>query len=315
MAGVLKAQSISGDVGNSWLKIDPSTRNASMGEVLGAVQDDADAVDINPAGIGLGRGGEISFSQNFWAQGLSVSHLVYNQSLGNGDGFSLAGDYTNFGTIPIYTVTGSVIAANGSESPMGLNFYAGYGLHLGAGWRLGLTAHYIYDNIQPSFPGSTGAVDGGLLYQIPGTGLALSGVLSDLGSNLDTASLPLQLKTGAAYSFGNESSIHALTLAAQRDWSLISASVSSFGVGAEYWYENLIAVRAGYRITDSGSVTGVTGLTFGAGVRYKDWQLDYAMATMGDFGTSNQIALSLKLGGDGKPAAPASQPAPTSGDN
>lgn len=288
------AQAISNDAGNSWLKMPVSARDAAMGEVLAAAPEDVDALAINPAGLGLGAGG-LSLSQNFWVQGLSLTHAVYRRTLSDHDGFSLSADYLNFGNIPIYTVTGSVVSANGSESPLGLNLSGGYGLALGEGWQFGLAAHLIYDNIQPNFPGSTLAVDGGVLYQFQTLPISLAVVVTDLGSNLDGFSLPLQFKTAAAYRLGNERSVHALTLAAQGDWSLINAALSSGGMGAEYWYRNLIAVRAGYRFTESGTVSGLTGFSFGVGVRYLDWQLDYAMATMGDFGTSNQIALSLWL--------------------
>jgi outer membrane protein OmpA-like peptidoglycan-associated protein len=85
-------------------------------------------------------------------------------------------------------------------------------------------------------------------------------------------------------------------LGAEGDWSLINRNSTLVGLGAEYWYQNVVAFRAGYRFENSAALNGVTGLSLGAGARYLNWQLDYALTTIGDFGTSNQITLSLRLG-------------------
>ena len=299
------AQSVSQDEGTSWLRVPESTRDSGAGGAFGADPDAMDAVDINPSELGLSRGSEISFSQNFWAQGLSMQHLVFSQGLPGGNGFAFGADYLNFGTITNYSVVGGVLTANGSYSPFGLNLYGGYGFNLGEGWRAGLTAHFIYDNIQQNFADQTAAADAGLYYAFAGLPLSLSAVVSDIGWNLDTGSLPLALKTAAAYEWdlsGQRSlgltSTSLLTLGAEGDWSLIDFNSTIFGLGAEYWYHNLAALRVGYRFENSTNLTGVRGLSLGAGIRYMDWQLDYAMTTIGDFGTSNQIALSLHFGDD-----------------
>ncbi len=69
----------------------------------------------------------------------------------------------------------------------------------------------------------------------------------------------------------------------------------------EYWFHNALALRAGYQFSNIGDLSGLTGLSLGAGVRYADWQLDYALVTLGELGIANQIGLSLSLGEDEKP--------------
>jgi tetratricopeptide (TPR) repeat protein len=300
----LQAQTVINDAANSWLRISPSVRNTGMGESLGAVPETFDEVDVNPAGIGLAGGCDFSFSQSFWAQGLSMQHLVYSQRLENNDGFSLGADYVGFGNISLYTVSGSVITANGSYAPSGLNIYGGYGIDLIEGLRGGLTVHFIYDNIQPTMPDQTAAFDGGLFYQMPGTPLSLSAVLKNAGWNLDDSSLPIEFEMAWAYRIDFEKTLtdnrfrqmNCLTLSGEGDWSMIDTLNSCLSFGGEYWYKGFIALRAGYRFGDYADVAGLAGFSLGAGIRYLDWQLDYAMTTIGDFGTSNQISLSLMLG-------------------
>jgi tetratricopeptide (TPR) repeat protein len=308
----LLAQSVSSDAANGWLQISSSARNVGMGEVLGAVPDPFDEVDINPAGIGLIGNSNFLFSQNFWAQGISMQHLVYSQRLEHNDGFSLGVDYVNFGTSSLYTVLSPSTTATGNYAPLGLNLFGGYGMVLAEGLRAGLTCHLIYDNVQPTAPGETAALDAGLYYQLPSTPLSLSAVLNTFGWNLDGSSLPLVFKTSWAYRVDFDKTpgknafelANCLTLSAESDWSFIDSSESSFGVGGEYWYQDWMAFRAGYRFADNTSITGLTGFSLGVGARYLNWEMDYALTTIGDFGTCNQISLSLMMGEAEKGATP-----------
>src|ERR1700677_144859 len=138
-----KAQVLSENLGTSWLKIAPSTRNAGMGDSALAVPDAYDEADLNPAGLGLIGGTYLSLSQNFWAQSLSAQHLIFTQADSGGDGFSLGANFMNFGNIDTYNVVGNALTSTGSYSPIGINLYAAYGMGLGDGFRTGLTGHFF----------------------------------------------------------------------------------------------------------------------------------------------------------------------------
>jgi outer membrane protein OmpA-like peptidoglycan-associated protein len=313
--GFAEAQSLSGNLGTSWLKISPSTRNAGMGDSALAVPDAYDEADLNPAALGLIGGDYLSLSQNFYAQGLSAQHLIFTQAVSDRDGFSLGANYISFGNIGTYNVVGNVLTATGSYSPVGLNLYAAYGMGLGDGLRAGLTGHFIYDDIQQNFPDKTAALDAGLYYHLANHPFYLSAVLSNLGWNIDNATLPLQVKTGGAYQLmlGSGKTPDVLTLSGEADLFLNDGNYAQVGLGGEFWYQNLIGLRAGYQFSNIGDLTGLTGLSLGAGVKYLNWQLDYALITLGELGVANQISLSVKLGGDEKPtptATPTNTPAP-----
>jgi hypothetical protein len=300
--GPLGAQTAndSSGLGTSWLKISPSSRNAAMGDSTAAAPDPFDAVNLNPAGLGMAEGGNLSFSQNFWAQGLSAQHLVYSQGLPGGDGFSVGANAVNFGSIDTYNVTGSVLKPTGSYSPMGLNVYGGYGWNLGEGLRAGLAGRVIYDDVQQNAPDKTASLDGGLYYRFSGSPLSLAAVLSDVGWNIDNATLPLELKTAAAYpiAFGASGKDKSLvTLTAEADWFLNDMNYTQASFGVVYLYANSLALRAGYQFSNIGDLTGLAGLSLGAGIEYSNWQLDYALVTLGELGVANQIGLSVKLGG------------------
>lgn len=48
---------------------------------------------------------------------------------------------------------------------------------------------------------------------------------------------------------------------------------NKWGIGSEFWYYNLLALRAGY-IHDTEGESTIQGLTFGAGVQFQNFQLD-----------------------------------------
>jgi hypothetical protein len=291
---------VASDSGTSWLKIPASTRNAAMGEALVAVPDAVDAICINPAGLGLQAGMNASLAQNFWAQDLSIQHFSFTMGLANGTGFALGGDYVNFGNIPLYREVGSTLVSDGSYSPVGWNLYGGYGVGLWKGLRVGATAHYFYDDTQNNISGKTMALDAGLLYQVANTPFSASAVLSDLGGKLNDVDLPSQLKTGVSYWLDlgqTKERKDILTFAAEYDWGLSKNAKSAAGVGAEYSYERMLKLRAGYRFKNMDDLTGMRGLTCGVGLSLKSWEVDYALTTLGDFGTAHQIALNYRFGG------------------
>ncbi len=45
------------------------------------------------------------------------------------------------------------------------------------------------------------------------------------------------------------------------------------GTGAEFWYYDLLALRAGY-VHDTEGESTIAGVTFGAGLHWNDFQLD-----------------------------------------
>ncbi len=286
------------DPGASWLKISPGVRESAMGG-SGSAFAGADSLDLNPAGLAQLDGPQVSLSQSFWVQDLSLSHLAWAQPLGDGSVLALGGDAMGFGTVNRYVVTGGLPFSDGTYSPMGLNLAAGYARCLSPNLEAGVAARFLYDTIQTS-SGQAAAFDAGLLYRLPGTGLSLQGSVNDLGGSLDGADLPMRLRLGADYRLdrGKQTGEGSLDLSLEESLPLVGGS-SSLGMGGEYWLIRNLAIRAGYRFADTGSLDGLSGLALGVGVKYMDWKLDYALTTLGDLGTTHQIALGLDFGGKG----------------
>ncbi len=296
----LQAQSV-----NDWLNISPSVPNAGVAGALSAAPDAYDEVLLNPGAIGLVDGSNFSLAGDFFTSNQTAEHFVYSQRLPGGDGFSFGGDYIGFGVGSAY----------------GANIYGGYGIRLIDDFRFGLTAHFIYTTFAPGFSDQTGSVDAGVFYRALHSPLSVSLVMSDLGFNMNGAALPTQIKAGWAYTADLDRKYPGylprmdsyLTLLGQGDWSLVDRTQDSFDIGTEFWYKGVVALRAGYQFANFAQDAGTPEFSLGAGVRLGDAQVDYALSTLGNFGTTNQVSLSLALGGETPRATPTPRmtPAPT----
>jgi hypothetical protein len=66
-----------------------------------------------------------------------------------------------------------------------------------------------------------------------------------------------------------------------------------YSVGSEYWYANMIALRAGYYKDKAGSVEY---LTIGAGLKYSIYQFDFGYISAKDNPLSDTMRFSLTIG-------------------
>jgi hypothetical protein len=84
--------------------------------------------------------------------------------------------------------------------------------------------------------------------------------------------------------------LHTLDLAMDGDYDP-NTQITRLGWGAEYWYQNLFALRAGY-VGNSEE----EGPSFGAGIRYMGFQLDYGYEPLSVLGSTQRISLMAYLG-------------------
>lgn len=172
---------------------------------------------------------------------------------------------------------------------------------------LGANLKYIRSNLTPSIGmqpaaiGNSAALDLGLLWKPQNLGflkdnLSLGFNLQNLGPKITYISesdpLPTNLKMGVAYRIYSDEfndlkvAVDFQKLLVNRDslgssdpvpvslWTGWQNPGMEFSVGAEYWYEQVVAMRAGY-FTEPSSIGGRKFWNLGAGVRYKIFQLDF----------------------------------------
>jgi hypothetical protein len=171
-----------------------------------------------------------------------------------------------------------------------------YARQRGPHWAFGANLKFLRSSIPDTIPGehvtSFGAgLDGGVIW-MPTDAVTFGAALHDLTttylawSNGTHELVNPTLDTGVGVNFF-PAPHHAITVALDLNWGFERRSLDSeislggqtwdVRTGAEYWYHNLFAIRAGANGKD---------LAFGAGVRYKQFGADYA-ASLHRFFASN----------------------------
>jgi len=292
-AGVVSAQNV-GSQSASWLRIPTDARNSALGGALVAVADDTGSLAVNPAGLAMVTGSALSFSHSFWAQDLSLEHGAFGTSV-NGIGLAGSANYLNFGAFDQYEIGPSGLVANGSFTPQALAFSAGGGVQIVKGVYAGAAVNWAGQNLTGSFD-SAFSGNLGLLYRHE-SGFSMGAALLNAGQALEGFTLPLQVSAGAAFQKDlglGPAGEHSILAAGQWDY-LPNSALSSFSFGGEYWYQQRLALRAGYRLSSYGNSDGLRGFSAGAGFRFSQLEISYALITLGSLGNSHQISLSFRL--------------------
>lgn len=291
------------------LLVEPGAKQAAMGEAYTAISDDASAGFYNPAGLAF-QGKEkrnLQFMHTNWlpklADDMYFEYLGYAQHFEGWGNFAFNLVYFNMGEQVITNSTSS--DPIGTFSSFELIASGSYGATMTENLSLGLTLKAIYSKLADSGQeaekgkgvGSTFALDLGAMYKTPVKGLTLGATIHNIGpkiSYIDVSQadpLPLNFVLGAAYT-PIESEFNKLTFVADiykplvtRNASPVEALVKGwydeddefeqldFRGGAEYVYNNFMALRAGYTLDKDGELKSPT---FGVGIIYDKLNVDIA---------------------------------------
>ena len=281
------------------LIIEPGAKQAGMGEAYSAIADDASAGYYNPAGLAFQDKNikNLQFMHMNWltsfVDDIYYEYLGYSQYAEGWGNFAFNIVYFNLGEQSRTTSLSSDIV--GKFQSFEVVASGSYGATMTDNLSLGLTLKAIYSKLSDMGQeaekgkgvGSTFALDFGAMYKLPMKGLSLSAVIHNLGpkiSYIDVTQgdpLPLHVIFGAAY-VPIDSEFNKLTFVLDIYKPLVRTSGSplealykgwydddkefeqmDFKVGAEYIYNNFIALRAGYTYDKDGELKSPT---FGVGV-------------------------------------------------
>lgn len=321
-----KAQEVdgAGSTSTNFLKIGEGARAVGMGEAFTGVSDDVTAIFWNPAGLVLARGTQFNLTTGEWLQGVTTEFFAFSQNLERDGAFGGCLAYLGTGSFPnaLEDSAGNYAGTNGLISASDYAGSVAYSQRLG-NWisgdffkhsMLGLRATVVGQNVVSV--GSAGvAFDLGYMYEIERKKIYLGAVLSNLGTQIESYSEPLNYVLGGSYQ------LHNFLMKKDRDILSLDAdgyndTGINFNVGDEYqmtFGRNDVALRAGFHTASTQDLGGVAGLTAGIGIahRFDDFSaaLDYAYEPYGVLGDTNRISLTVIIGGElTKPQAFSSGP-------
>jgi tetratricopeptide (TPR) repeat protein len=294
--------------GGLWLNVQSDPRAVAMAGAGNAVATELPSLESNPAGLSALQGLQANLAHNFWVLDLSQEHLAAGLPLGPGMGSALSLDYMDLGSVDSYGIgTNGQPVSLGTLHPYAFDLSLGLGKDVGQGLSLGASLKLLGEHLDSS-SGYAGALDLGCQWLTPLQGLDLGLSMRNLGTQLEGASLPLNVDGGFSYAIPMGMPKAALALMADLSTGLVDNQGPVFSLGEEFSPTRLLALRAGYQF---GNTQLPSGFTAGLGLRQGWFRLDYAYDARGSLGGAQQLALTLDLGpAPAKAAGPSPTPTP-----
>lgn len=278
-----------GTVGAQFLQIGVGARGVGMGGAFIATADDPSAVYWNPGALVKVGGTQVQFSgTQLYADILYGNGLVTYESPGVGT-FGFQFGLLTSGDMDVTTIeqpggTGETFTC--SDMVAGLSFSR----MLTDRFSAGLTVKYVRESWDDVSAGGV-AVDLGTLYDTGFKTLRIGMTIQHFGPELtpdgefttyfsggdslqvyDSYSMPMTFKLGMAMDVLQTANHH---ITVEVDGVHPPDNLEQVNLGAEYWFNNMFALRGGYRVN-----TDEEGLAAGAGFRIPmngtTLSLDYA---------------------------------------
>ncbi|MCD4777247.1 MAG: PorV/PorQ family protein [Candidatus Aegiribacteria sp.] len=286
------------------MKIGLGARGTAMAGAFIATADDPSAAFWNPACLVRVPGTQVQFSGMQWFADILYGAGVVSHEIAGVGTFSAQFAMLQSGDMDVTTVahpegTGETFSCN--DMVAGISFSR----MLTDRFSAGMTVKYVREQWDDISAGGI-AVDIGTLYDTGFKTLRIGMTIQHFGGELtpggeyttyysggdstevyEPYSMPMVFKLGMAMDIINRGP-HFLTV--EIDGIHPNDNVEELGIGTEYWYNNMFALRGGYCIN-----TDEEGLTAGAGfnipVSGKTISLDYAYADWNRLDMVHQASL------------------------
>ncbi len=280
-----------GTSGLSFLKLGVSARAVAMGDAGSALLSGAPATYYNPAGLlQSSQGSEFLLMHKEWLADTRMQFLGASTPLGENGALGFSFTHLTISSIEIRTKPGP---ADGSFTARDLAVGISYAQRISDDVTLGLTGKYLLEKI---FVDNTGGIafDIGGKWETPVENFVIGGVVANLGSmnalRNEKPRLPTLGRLGAAYAndISSLQSVYRIAIDLEQDFR---ASQSYVKVGGEIFYQELLALRAGYF-----AGADARGFSAGLGVVYDLFSFDYAYAPLlADLGNTHTLSLSIRI--------------------
>ena len=278
--------------GADFLKVELPARPASMAGAFTAFSDDSSGFLWNPSALGALKQPQLGVTHFNSILDTSFDQVAYAQPLrvwdsDSGLGFSVQHSSTsNFEQTDL----------NGNDLGAIENYDLVLGMAAGTAitpsLRLGVGAK-LFNSRLAEFRARGFAIDVGAQNQVSER-VTLGASFMDLGTQeaYDKVAdpLPTRLRLGFKATVVDSPEVFIQTAGQlERPWT--TNDNITFGLGAEYWYQRMLAFRAGWKFgVDLGP------FSLGIGFKYQGFSFDYAYNTLGDLGLTHRLSMGADLG-------------------
>jgi hypothetical protein len=298
--------------GLQFLKVDVSARAAGMGGAYIMVGNDATAMFYNPAGIALMKKSLDFYSGTTqWIADINYHSAGLIKNLGNIGTVGASVIYCDYGDDMIgtrvaanekgYIKTGSVDIG---AYTLGLSYARSLTDKFTVGGQIKFAAQHLGSNAITEGGNEMENKVSGLAYDFgtifyPGfyslrIGMSINHFSGQFKYEEEAFQLPLTFKIGAAMDVLDLKGEHQNPLLIAIDAIHPRDYTERIHLGCEYVYNNLIAIRAGYKFNyDEEGLTAGVGFKFT--LRGVDLKVDYAYSAMDIFDTVSRFSLGISM--------------------
>lgn len=270
--------------GYQFLKINPDASSAGMAETISTLEGDAGVVFGNPAGLSSLDNISIFAGYTSWFADINYQAFSAAMSLGSYGVVGINAINVDYGTIQGTQISNSLLGYDDTGNLNVVEFAIGvtYAKRFSDKFGSGVTIKYCTQDLVAK-KSSIFAFDIGTNYNTGWNDLKIAVSVQNISRELkyidENFVLPLTYRVGFSVdvlSMANlRNEIHKFNFAVEgintRDYS------ERVHIGGEYIFYDIFSVRSGYKFNYD-----VESFSFGAGLKYKNAQFDYAYS---DFGT------------------------------
>ncbi len=283
--------------GADFLGIDAGARSQGMGGAFTAVADDVNALTWNPAGLALLEHPEVGYLHMLYLSDIAYNFGGIALPLPAGENtFGVGIGFVNLGVPPFDSTNGLAPSVSAGDNDLSASF----AFRIKDLISFGVTGKYIFRNIAGFNAQAMGGDFGVLL--TPGSGFSVGAGVFNVGQQVkfvsEADSLPTLGRLGLACKVV-ETPRHTLLFALDNSYQF-GAQAYSGAVGAEYWYDKTLALRAGF----AGN-SDQQNPTAGMGVNLKFLQFDYAFTPLSTLGSTHRFSMIFRFGAEGASGLPA----------
>ncbi|MDD5688425.1 MAG: PorV/PorQ family protein [Elusimicrobia bacterium] len=281
-----------------FLKVGIGAKQEAMGGAQVAVAEDVNSVYWNPAGLGSVSSTELSFMHLSLFEGINYEYLALGHPVSEDSTIGLQIMYLNYGNIDktledvngAYDTVGSV----GSYSAKDMGGAISYGKQVDETINIGGSLKMVSQKIDNDTASGFG-LDLGIEYMPVKGGLQLGLAVQNIGGKVGSDNLPGNIKAGLGKKFSAFEGENNLTVAADANYELDSATTKE-NIGLELVVAEMVAIRAGYKLGYD-EETYTLGGGFKMSGESSTFNIDYAFIPTKDLGDTHRVSLGIKFGG------------------
>lgn len=303
--------------GYGYLDLPVSARVGALGGTsISVVEPELALADQNPALLCPEMAGQIALSYTNYMAGIHLGYGAYVGTLPREGAWSAALRYIDYGSFRGYDALGG---RTGDFSVRDMSFQGAVAYPLGEKWHAGAQLKFLYSNYE-QYSAFAVAVDAGLNYYNEVTGVSMSATLNNIGGQLKALydgrrqSLPTQLNVGFSKELEHLPFCLSMTGYRLLDWD--HAYVDGAGkehsfsggemvlnhliFGMEWTASDFFYMAAAYNYRNQRRFQGqgglLRGVSFGAGVKYRQFNVQCSYASYNAADGSLMLQLTYSAG-------------------